>query len=173
MKVISRLIIRVTSCWSGSDPSLPESWSDWATASSPPHYVTIGTSCHQLSLPHVQSSLANHMCQCHSTRPQPIQLVPTIQKKLFTLSFQPKIDRNILSPALTPLCPVQSGEYNLDGKWRRKPAEGQIDKISVQCASCFKGIRNVCKILLGQGVQKRMLLRLWLWEGNPEWLLGE
>ena len=30
------------------------------------------------------------MCQCHSTRPQPIQLVPTMQKKLFTLSFQPK-----------------------------------------------------------------------------------
>ena len=30
------------------------------------------------------------MCQYHSTRPQPIQLVPTMQKKLFTLSFQPK-----------------------------------------------------------------------------------
>ena len=30
------------------------------------------------------------MCEYHSTRPQPIQLVPTMQKKLFTLSFQPK-----------------------------------------------------------------------------------
>ena len=30
------------------------------------------------------------MCQYHSTRPQPIQLVPTMQKKLFTSSFQPK-----------------------------------------------------------------------------------
>ena len=30
------------------------------------------------------------VCQYHSTRPQPIQLVPTMQKKLFTLSFQPK-----------------------------------------------------------------------------------
>ena len=30
------------------------------------------------------------MCQYHSSRPQPIQLVPTMQKKLFTLSFQPK-----------------------------------------------------------------------------------
>ena len=30
------------------------------------------------------------MCQGHSTRPQPIQLGPTMQKKLFTLSFQPK-----------------------------------------------------------------------------------
>ena len=30
------------------------------------------------------------MSQYHSTRPQPIQLVPTMQKKLFTLSFQPK-----------------------------------------------------------------------------------
>ena len=30
------------------------------------------------------------MCQYHSTRPQPIQLVPTMQKMHFTLSFQPK-----------------------------------------------------------------------------------
>ena len=30
------------------------------------------------------------MCQYHSTRPQPIQLVPTMQKKLFTSSFQAK-----------------------------------------------------------------------------------
>ena len=30
------------------------------------------------------------MCQYHSTRPQPIQLVPTMQKKLFTSSFQVK-----------------------------------------------------------------------------------
>ena len=30
------------------------------------------------------------MCQYQSTRPQPIQLVSTMQKKLFTLSFQPK-----------------------------------------------------------------------------------
>ena len=30
------------------------------------------------------------MCQSHSTRPQSIPLVPTMQKKLFTLSFQPK-----------------------------------------------------------------------------------
>ena len=31
-----------------------------------------------------------YFCQCHSTGPQPIQLVPTMQKKLFTLSFQQK-----------------------------------------------------------------------------------
>ena len=30
------------------------------------------------------------MCQSHSTRPQPIQLVPTMQKKLFMSSFQAK-----------------------------------------------------------------------------------
>ena len=30
------------------------------------------------------------MCQYHSTWPQPIQVVPTKQKKLFTLSFQKK-----------------------------------------------------------------------------------
>ena len=30
------------------------------------------------------------LCQYHSTRPQPIQLVPTMQKKLFTSSFQAK-----------------------------------------------------------------------------------
>ena len=30
------------------------------------------------------------MCQSHSTCPQPIPLVPTMQKKLFTSSFQPK-----------------------------------------------------------------------------------
>ena len=30
------------------------------------------------------------ICQSHSTRPHPIQLVPTMQNKLFTLSFQPK-----------------------------------------------------------------------------------
>ena len=30
------------------------------------------------------------MCQSHSTQPQPIQLVPTMQNKLFMLSFQPK-----------------------------------------------------------------------------------
>ena len=30
------------------------------------------------------------MCKYHSTRPQPIQLVPTMQKMHFTLSFQPK-----------------------------------------------------------------------------------
>ena len=33
------------------------------------------------------------MCQYHSTWPQPIQVVPTKQKKLFTLSFQPKFLR--------------------------------------------------------------------------------
>ena len=30
------------------------------------------------------------MCQSHSTRPRPIQLVPTMQKKLLTSSFQAK-----------------------------------------------------------------------------------
>ena len=34
------------------------------------------------------------MCQYHSTRPQPIQIVPTMQKKLFTSSFQAKFLEN-------------------------------------------------------------------------------
>ena len=61
-------------------------------------------------------------------------------------------DRNILSPALTPLCPVQSGEYNLDGKWRRKPAEGQIDKISVHPA--LKGQEMSAKSCLTKEFKK-------------------